>query len=88
MDRSFLSLTLVLLILGCTNPETSNTNASMQVGKNYPVYGGNKAGNRYSPLDQINTNNVNELEVAWMYKAAEISDGNESGQRANQIHCL
>ncbi|MDQ6843190.1 MAG: PQQ-binding-like beta-propeller repeat protein, partial [Bacteroidota bacterium] len=54
-----------LLMTGCRNAETS-----METGKDYPVYGGNKAGNRYSPLDQINLNNVNELEVAWMYNAA------------------
>jgi quinoprotein glucose dehydrogenase len=91
MIRSLLSLTLccllALIIVGCTKSGTSNTGGSMQVGKDFPVYGGNKAGNRYSPLDQINLDNVNKLEVAWMYNAAEVSDGDEKGQRTNQIQC-
>lgn len=44
-------------------------------GKDWPVYGGNKAGNRYSPLKQINTKNVNGLEVAWIYNAAVTKAG-------------
>ena len=73
----------IFLIAGCTNPETS-----MQTGKDYPVYGGNKAGNRYSPLDQINTTNVKNLQVAWMYNAAEATDPNDSKpQRARAIQC-
>jgi quinoprotein glucose dehydrogenase len=73
----------IFLIAGCTNPE-----ASVQTGKDYPVYGGNKAGNRYSPLDQINTTNVKNLQVAWMYNAAEATDPNDSKpQRARAIQC-
>jgi quinoprotein glucose dehydrogenase len=68
---------------GCTNDKTS-----MQAGEDYPVYGGNKEGNRYSPLDQINTANVKNLQVAWMYNAAEIPDPNDSKpQRPKAIQC-
>jgi len=60
----------------------------MQTGIDYPVYGGNKAGNRYSPLDQINAGNVNNLKVAWMYNAAEVPDPNDSKPpRPKQIQC-
>ena len=41
----------VLLVMGCKN-------SSIETGKDWPAYGGNKAGNRYSPLNQINTGNV------------------------------
>lgn len=41
----------------------------MVTGRDYPVYGGNKANNRYSPLTQINADNVGALEVAWSYFA-------------------
>jgi quinoprotein glucose dehydrogenase len=44
-------------------------------GEDWPVYGGNKAGNRYSPLKQINTKNVKGLEVAWLYNAAVTKAG-------------
>src|SRR5262249_38957539 len=33
-----------------------------------PHYTGDLAGTRYSPLDQINADNFNKLEVAWRFK--------------------
>jgi quinoprotein glucose dehydrogenase len=34
----------------------------------WPHYTGDLAGTRYSPLDQINADNFNQLEVAWRFK--------------------
>ena len=34
----------------------------------WPTYGGDLASTRYSPLDQINAENFNKLEVAWRFK--------------------
>ena len=34
----------------------------------WPSYGNTLGGSRYSPLDQINTENVAQLEVAWTYR--------------------
>jgi quinoprotein glucose dehydrogenase len=34
----------------------------------WPTYGGDLANTRYSPLDQINKDNFNKLEVAWRFK--------------------
>src|SRR5690606_5822490 len=59
---------------------------SYETGLDWPVYGGNKAGNRYSPLSQINTDNVNGLEVAWMFDAAEEPEPGKQ-PRALQIQC-
>lgn len=53
-------------------PEQPNP---LVTGKDWPSYGGNKKGNRYSPLNQINTENVNNLEIAWMYNAAITKEG-------------
>ena len=33
----------------------------------WPDYHGNKESQRYSPLDQINADNVNSLEIAWRF---------------------
>lgn len=60
-------LSLVVLIMACGESEKTTDTAKYQTGKNFPVYGGNKAGNRYSPLDQITLENVKDLEVAWIY---------------------
>lgn len=54
----------------------------------WPNYGGNKAGNRYSALNQINLSNVGELEVAWMYDASEKADPAKPGRQRNRaIQC-
>ncbi len=58
----------------------------MPTGKDWPRYGGNNGGNRYSPLNQINTENVKKLKVAWMYNASEPVDSSETRpQRVKQI---
>ena len=38
-------------------------------GGQWRVYHGDYLGTRYSPLDQINANNFNDLEIAWRWKA-------------------
>ncbi len=52
--------------------ETSPTKdvVSLPSTKNgeWPHYTGDLAGTRYSPLDQINAENFNKLEVAWRFK--------------------
>lgn len=49
--------------------------SALVAGRDWPSYGGNKQGNRYSPLDQIDTGNVHQLEIAWMYNAALTKEG-------------
>ncbi|MDB4925078.1 PQQ-binding-like beta-propeller repeat protein [Mucilaginibacter sp.] len=44
----------------------------------YREYGGNKAGNRYTPLTQINKTNVKDLQVNWTYDT-----GDNIGGRGN-----
>lgn len=51
------------------------------------AYGGNKAGNRYSPLTQINLSNVKQLKVAWEYDAARQEPGAPATRRPMEIQC-
>ena len=37
----------------------------------WPVYGGQRAGNRYSTLRQINRSNVKQLKLAWTFDTGE-----------------
>jgi quinoprotein glucose dehydrogenase len=37
----------------------------------WPFYGGDQGGSKYSPLDQINRSNVSKLKVAWEWKTGE-----------------
>lgn len=40
-------------------------------GGEWRVWGGDKASTMYSPLDQINTANAKDLEIAWRWKSAD-----------------
>ncbi len=42
----------------------------------WPFYGGNQGGQRFSPLTQVTADNVDELEVAWVYHTGDVSPGN------------
>ncbi len=46
-------------------------NAAAQEGRmvEWPVYGGSLAAQHYSPLDQINARNVQDLKIAWRWYA-------------------
>jgi quinoprotein glucose dehydrogenase len=43
----------------------------------WPVYGGDPGGMKYSQLSQINRDNVNELEVAWRWSTGEEPNANK-----------
>src|ERR1700712_2950585 len=78
----------ILLFASCKNGDSGKRLVSMQPGKDYPVYGGNKAGNRYSPLSQVNIDNVKNLQVAWTYFANDKPDtANGKEIRAREIQC-
>ncbi len=44
---------------------------TVSAGTDWPAYGNDRGGSRYSPLDQINADNVAELEVAWTYRTGQ-----------------
>src|SRR5215467_12423820 len=39
--------------------------------QDWPIYGGNSENTHYSPLNQINTANVTQLELAWSFDTRE-----------------
>lgn len=87
MNKSTLFAFGLLFMVSCTMHQDNN-DALMQTGKDFPVYGGNKAGNRYSPLRQINTGNVKNLQVAWTYFANDKPDtGDHKPVRIKETQC-
>ena len=48
----------------------------------WPYFGGDAGGTRYSPLEQINRRNVDELRVAWEFDTQEFSDGTKYPSRS------
>jgi quinoprotein glucose dehydrogenase len=84
MTRSFSAfLLLCALLAGCRGHDSKGHYDRLK-GKDWPDYGGNKAGNRYSTLDQINPGNVGQLKVAWMYNA---TDKLGPGKIPREIEC-
>jgi quinoprotein glucose dehydrogenase len=51
----------------------------------WSVYRGDPGNSAYSSLDQINTSNVNQLEVAWTYNSGDAEEGNRSTIQCNPI---
>jgi len=49
-------------------PSANGTSVHSTKNGEWPHYTGDLAGTRYSPLDQINADNFNKLEVAWRFK--------------------
>ena len=48
----------------------------------WPNYGNDPGGMRYSALSQINRDNVSKLKVAWVFHTGDISDGSHNRRRS------
>jgi quinoprotein glucose dehydrogenase len=48
--------------------------ATAALGQGWPHYGGDEGGSRFSPLTQINRDNVAKLELAWQYRTGAVKD--------------
>ncbi|ULQ54602.1 PQQ-binding-like beta-propeller repeat protein [Flavihumibacter fluvii] len=69
--------TIAIIILSCKeNIEPYNT---------WPVYRGDKGSSGYSSLSQINTGNLDKLELAWTYHSGDAREGNRSNIECNPI---
>src|SRR5271163_2630577 len=55
-------------------------NAQSPRATDWPNYGNDPGGMRYSPLTQLNRDTVSQLKVAWVFHTGDISEGN-SGQK-------
>src|SRR5262245_48801321 len=53
-----------------------------QASAEWPNYGNDPGGMRYSVATQIDRQNVAKLEVAWVFHTGDISDGNHGRRRS------
>ena len=51
----------------------------------WPTYGGNLSADRYSPLDEINAENFDELEVAWRFSTDSFGPRPESNLQVTPL---
>ena len=69
--------TTAILLLGI---QSATAQSSPEQGWAY--YGHDAGGTRYSPLTQINRQNVTQLKVAWVFHTGDISDGSGGKKRS------
>src|SRR5205809_3233841 len=73
MKRALIRLVPLAAVLAAALaliPRVTGQSSGMPSTKNgeWPMYTADLKGSKYSPLDQINANNFNKLEVAWRFK--------------------
>jgi len=80
---TWIILTVVIFyFLACKN---SSEDSYVQNYRGWSSYAGSKDGIRYSSNEQINTNNVAQLRVAWTYSSHDKDTGNRSQNQCNPI---
>ena len=74
-SRTF-RLLLLIAATGCTAAVSRTDDATIPAG-DWPVYGRDPGGARYSPLTEINATNVTGLHEVWRYRTGDVSDGSK-----------
>src|SRR5579859_5541100 len=80
--HTFLFVTGCLSIFLWAHHPSAGQISSFGAADDWPVYGHDAGGARYSPLTQINKSNVGTLKVAWVYHTGDISDGSHDRGRS------
>src|SRR5712692_6014139 len=68
MLLAFLPVLAALAVIAVVSGQSTAPFAYTTKTGEWPAYTGDNRGTRYSPLDQINADNFNKLEVAWRFK--------------------
>ena len=74
MTRALLGAALIALTLGLQATRPANGE--------WPFYGHDGGGMRYSPLAHITRDNVSTLAVAWTFHTGDIADGKNGDPRS------
>ncbi|WBM72870.1 glucose/quinate/shikimate family membrane-bound PQQ-dependent dehydrogenase [Buttiauxella sp. WJP83] len=65
--------------------ELTTTASSTIPDADWPAYGRNQEGQRYSPLKQINDKNVGKLEEAWTFQTGDVKRPTDPGEITNEV---
>lgn len=76
---------LGIFVSGCKDSAIENTANTQNSYRSWQIYGGDLKGTHYSELDQINSDNVTQLEVAWRYHTGDLKEGTQSAIQCNPI---
>ncbi|HEY7182437.1 MAG TPA: pyrroloquinoline quinone-dependent dehydrogenase [Blastocatellia bacterium] len=85
--RSWMSGILIVIVLTALGSLETFTHGPAAAGgskqeSDWPAYGRDPGGSRYSPLAQVNRENVNSLKVAWTYRTGAADVKASSGKNA------
>ena len=83
--KRFLLLPLYLMIFTSCSVEPSPPDLNNSNYQNWNSYLGDHTSSQFSSLDQITTENVNQLEVAWTFSTGDLIDGVRTEIQANPI---
>ena len=68
-----------------TEAATASTAAPAIADGDWPAYGRNQEGQRFSPLKQINAENVHELKEAWSFQTGDVKLPTDPGEITNEV---
>ncbi len=72
----------LLIVILCAALASSAASAQVPVNEEWPYYGNDTGGMRFSRLAQINRDNVSTLKLAWVFHAGDISFGSGGRKRS------
>jgi quinoprotein glucose dehydrogenase len=75
MMRSQLRQSIVVFVLVLSLTLVVSSDLVAQSGKDWICVGGDRGCSRYSTLDQINRDNVDQLRTVWTYRTGELVNG-------------
>ena len=78
--RAVAGCSTLVFLLACGQPAPIETAGPVA---QWPEYAGDKGGLHYSPLTQIDRDNVGDLELAWVHHSGDVSDGSGDTTRTS-----
>ncbi len=96
-----IAIAVAVFLFGCSQPNsnTPEENAAGEKSSSAPswnsltpktgewiTWGGDLGNSRYSPLDEINKENVSDLKVLWRWQAEELPNRPDSNWKATPLH--
>jgi len=81
-SRSVQSVSLSFFLIACSFLVSPGVLAQDQTGTDWPFYGHDAGGTRFSPLTQINRQNIAKLKVSWIFHTGDISESSRDRKRS------
>ena len=76
---------VIFLLIFFSACSVAHKNTSAYAGSDWRAYAADNTKSRYSTLTQINTQNVQQLKVAWTYRSGDFSDSLKTTNECNPV---